>query len=444
MTSPPPAAPRGNHRAQRAPAVGITRIVQTDELPAGVDALASADGKTIIVRASLDQLSRRRAMREVMASIRRFPRLALYPAISLEATRQIARRIASAIASVTQAIQQLAASVGEHVSGLTVAVTAAAGTAAVVTAVVVTASPNAGTGVGRGSSDPPGASISWADGHRIARATLPATPLHYLGVYEAGVPDSYAPVQDFYADVGIDPNIALYYSSWFEKFNSGFAEQAYDAGATPAVQIEPFGVSMAGIAAGKYDNYLERYATQVVDYGHPVVIGFAHEPDGDWYPWGAGSVAPGTWIAAWRHVVDVFRNAGAYNVIWLWTVNAEGPEADMVESWWPGPGYVSWIGIDGYFYRPGDTFSKVFGPVLSMVSGLGKPVLISETAVGPGTGNQTGGIANLFAGLRQNRLLGLIWFDMDQDGGELSQDWRLEGNPRAVAAFRAAAGYISS
>jgi mannan endo-1,4-beta-mannosidase len=445
MTFPPPATPGGSHRARprQSGAAPVTRIVRTDELPPGVDALASADGKTIIVRASLDPLSSRRAMREVLASGRRFPRLALYPALSLAAIRQVERRVVTALSSSSQTVQQVASNAAEHMRGLAVAVTAAAGTAAVVTAVVVTATPAPGAGscrTGGHHPDPPAATNQ----HRISRVHLPATPLHYLGVYVDGVPDSYQPVVDFGANVGVTPNIALYYSSWNEKFKLAFAEQAYQDGATPAVQIEPFTASMAAIAAGKYDAYLDQFADAVVDYGHPVIIGFAHEPDGDWYPWGAPNVTPATWTAAWKHVVDVFRSQGADNVTWLWTVNSQGPEADMAAAWWPGPGYVTWIGVDGYFANPGDTFASVFGPILSVVSGFDKPVLISETAVGPGTHHQVLGINDLFAGLRAKRLLGLIWFDQDQDSGEFHQDWRLEGSRAATAAFRADAGSIHS
>jgi len=321
MTSPPPPVPGrrpGSHA--RAASVGITRIVQTDELPPGVDAMASADGKTVIVRASLDQASRRRAMREVLASVRRFPRLALYPALSAEVIKQGLRRVDSAVTSASQVIQQLLAAAGDHLNGLAVAITAAAGTAAVVTAVAVTATPNPAAG-GRTT---PGDGAGTTGPHPIARATLPADPLSYLGVYENGVPDSFAGVIQFETTLEVEPNIALYYSSWNESFNSSFAWQAYDNRVIPAVQIEPFGISMAGIAAGQYDQYLESYAAQVRDFGHAVIIGFAHEPNGSWYPWGADSVSPATWIAAWRHVVNVFNAAGAQNVIWLWTVNAQG------------------------------------------------------------------------------------------------------------------------
>jgi mannan endo-1,4-beta-mannosidase len=446
MTSPPPPAPQGRPARHAAGSAGVTRIVQTDDLPAGVDALASSDGKTVIVRASLDQARRRQATREVMASVRRFPRLALYPAMTLEAVRQLARRVSGAAAAATQSLQQVASVAGDHVSGLAVAATAAAGTVAVVTVVVATASPNAGAGASSPAAGarPPAAAEAGGGPHRVAHATLPAKPLSYLGVYADGVPEGFGGVTQFAARVGVNPNIALYYSSWSEQFKSAFAWQAYDDNVTPAVQVEPFGVSMAAIADGKYDGYLDQFAGQVRDFGHAVIIGFAHEPNGSWYPWGEGSVSPAVWIAAWRHVVDVFRGQGADNVIWLWTVNSQGTQAAMAGAWWPGSGYVSWVGVDGYYAAPGDNFQRVFGTVLTEVQGFGKPVIISETAVGPGTGDQVSGIDNLFAGLRSSRLLGLIWFDEAQDSGQYKQDWRLEGSSALISAFRQAGGYISS
>jgi hypothetical protein len=69
-----------------------------------------------------------------------------------------------------------------------------------------------------------------------------------------------------------------------------------------------------------------------------------------------------------------------------------------------------------------------------------KPVLLSETAVGP-FGDQAALIPGLFAGVQQGNLLGLVWFDVAQHQGEFHLDWRLEGQGRgaAQAAFRQAA-----
>jgi hypothetical protein len=60
---------------------------------------------------------------------------------------------------------------------------------------------------------------------------------------------------------------------------------------------------------------------------------------------------------------------------------------------------------------------------------------LSETAVGPGTGNVYAKIQDLFQGLVKDGLLGLVWFDKDQHAGIYHQDWRLEGNDTAQASF---------
>ena len=88
----------------------------------------------------------------------------------------------------------------------------------------------------------------------------------------------------------------------------------------------PTYASVPAIAAGAYDGYLRSYADSVRDFGHPVVIGFGHEMNAPWYSWGYGHVRPSTFVAAWRHIVTLFRGQGADNVTWLWTINADRAE----------------------------------------------------------------------------------------------------------------------
>src|SRR5580658_2768883 len=76
------------------------------------------------------------------------------------------------------------------------------------------------------------------------------TPIRYLGVFEPGSPDSYAGVENFAQVAGRKPNLVVYYSVWNEKFQEAFAEDVVSHGATPIIQIEPFSVSLAKIAAG--------------------------------------------------------------------------------------------------------------------------------------------------------------------------------------------------
>jgi mannan endo-1,4-beta-mannosidase len=282
---------------------------------------------------------------------------------------------------------------------------------------------------------------------RPVHVTLPVGPAAYLGAYTPGSPQGYAGMESFTAATGHQPNIALYYSGWNEPFQASFARAAHARRAVVAVQIDPRGVSVAAIAAGKYDAYLISYARAVERFGDQtgqgVIIGFGHEMNGPWYPWGYGHLAPSVFVAAWRHIVDVFRRQGADNVTWLWTVSWDdhlnvAPPA----AWWPGASYVTWVGLDGYYYHAGDQFAAIFGPATNQIRQLTlDPLLIAETAVAPGPA-QAAGIRNLFAGIGARGDLGLIWFDADQHGGPYKLDWRLEGDPAALAAFRqASAGY---
>lgn len=269
-----------------------------------------------------------------------------------------------------------------------------------------------------------------------ASGSLPAAPASYLGVYEAGALDSYQPVADFTGVAGRQPNLVGYYSGWGEAFQTSFAKTVDSHGAATIMQWDPTLASVAKIAAGGYDGYLRSFAASVRDFGHPVVIGFGHEMNAYWYSWGYGHLQAATFVAAWRHIVTLFRQQGANNVTWLWTVQADEPGTGPIGSWWPGAKYVNWVGIDGYYYQPSETFFSIFGKTITQVRALtGLPILLSEVAVGPNAG-QARKIPDLFSGMRLYDTIGLVWFDIAQHQGIYHQDWHIEDSQAAGTAFR--------
>lgn len=274
----------------------------------------------------------------------------------------------------------------------------------------------------------------------VAAARYPVRAGFHLGVFEPRETISYRQVNTFAAAVNREPDLVLCYSGWGEPFLRSFAETAYEHGAAPVVQMyPPAHGSLAGIAAGRRDRYLRSYAAQVRAFGHRVILSFAPEPNGPWYRWGWTHTPAATFVAAWRHIVRIFRRARATNVTWMLTLNIAFRNSGPVSAYWPGASYVNWIGIDGYYVRPADTFGSLFLTTVRAVRKLTrKPLLVSEAAVGPRAG-QVRGIRNLFGGIRRYGLTGLVWFDKRQHHGIYHQDWRLEDNPRAVAAFRHAA-----
>jgi mannan endo-1,4-beta-mannosidase len=267
--------------------------------------------------------------------------------------------------------------------------------------------------------------------HRVG-SSLSTNPASYLGLYPNGVPESFGGVTAFVAATGVKPDLVSYYSGWLEPFQSSFSAAAAKEGANPLVQIDPTDINIAAIAAGHYDAYLRSYAAAVRAYRYPVILSFGHEMNGYWYSWGYKQTSPVVFVDAWRHIVALFRALGAENVTWLWTINVIHNRAHVVSPgpWWPGGSYVTWVGIDGYYYNSSSVFASLFGPTIAAVRELTRdPILIAETAAATSAG-QPAKIADLFAGIRLYGLLGFVWFDSVH-----IENWRLDSQA-AIAAFR--------
>jgi mannan endo-1,4-beta-mannosidase len=258
---------------------------------------------------------------------------------------------------------------------------------------------------------------------------LAAAKASYLGVYAPGQCTSLS-AANFAAAAGRHPNLVECVTQWTGPFPAPFARAVYKHGALPLVQIEPTDASLAAIAGGEYDYYLQLYADSVRDFGHQVVIGFGHEMNAPSYSRGHTRTPSATFVAAWKHIVKLFRSQGADNVTWLWTIEADQAGTGPIMSWWPGANYVDWVGIDGFYTTPSDTFDSVFVHTIDEVRYFtSKPILLADTAVAHNS-RQYASILNLFSGMARYQMLGLVWLDA---GGS-----RLEGDPAAEAAFRVA------
>jgi Glycosyl hydrolase family 26 len=288
-----------------------------------------------------------------------------------------------------------------------------------------------------------------AIGIGVAAATRPwskADPGHaahavrYLGVYQPDAPGSYADLNQFAHAIGTQPNLVSYYSQWGEPFQTSFAATAAAHGATTLVQIDPKNVSLQSIANRRYDAYLSSYAAAVKAFGGKVVLSFGHEMNGNWYSWANHHTSAAVFVAAWRHIVTVFRAAGAENVTWLWTVNIVDTTDNHVpnpNAWWPGKSYVNWVGIDGYYYSPSQDFAQVFGPTVVDVRALtGDPILIAETGASLAAG-RAAKITDMFSGIQAYGLLGFVWFDANSINASTGEalEWRLS-SAAALGTFR--------
>ena len=197
------------------------------------------------------------------------------------------------------------------------------------------------------------------------------------------------------------------------------------------MQISPQGISLTSIANDHYDKYLKSFARQVSAFGYAVIIGFGRDMNSPGHSWTENHAVSDTWIAAWRHVVSIFKHAGANNVTWLWTIQGCGRGVESPLAWWPGASYVDWIGIDGFYSAGCNNFETVFGSTVTAVRRItSQPILLSETKFAPDT-NYPAQISQLLNGIYNYHLLGLVWFD-----AFARQTRRLEGRSGALLDFR--------
>ncbi len=244
----------------------------------------------------------------------------------------------------------------------------------------------------------------------------------YLGVTVDGGADL-AKIDAFAQQIGKKPNLVAI----FESFNDGFAaaevRKVYGYGGLAVIRWEPKNISMADIAAGKYDQYATTFAKAVRTLNLPIALTFAHEMNGSWYTWGTKSTTPAQYVAAWRHLHEIFVAQKATNVLWTWTPNVITYLKQVkLAPFYPGDDVVDWAGIDGYFSQHGPkTYSELFVPTINAIRGItAKPVVIVETGAEPGTA-RPGQLDNLLSAVATSSdVIGCVYFDMDA-----TKDWRL-------------------
>jgi hypothetical protein len=151
----------------------------------------------------------------------------------------------------------------------------------------------------------------------------------------------------------------------------------------PAAQAVPqLGYRNADVANGVQDAYLVRFARSLARFPGVVWLRYAHEMNGWWYPW---SRDPINYVRAWRHVVALFRAAGASNVKFVWSVNPSlyTPLArwyDHLRRYWPGGSWVDAVGSTMISFGGSKRYPVArFVPRLAALrGGFGRPLLLTE------------------------------------------------------------------
>jgi hypothetical protein len=218
--------------------------------------------------------------------------------------------------------------------------------------------------------------------------------------------------------------------------------------AVPTSLVQP-DYTLAKIAGGAHDSYIREFAEVARSWGHPFFLRFDAEMNGFWFPWGAtvnGNDAA-DYVAAWRHVHNIFRQVGADNATWVWCPNVDFTRTlTGLHSLYPGNSFVDWTCLDGFNWGSTrnsagwQSFDQVFGSTYKRIVKIapGKPMVIGEVASEERGGSKPKWIKNAFQTIpkRYPKVRAAIWFD-ERDQG---MNWPIESSKASIRAFRKAIG----
>lgn len=238
-------------------------------------------------------------------------------------------------------------------------------------------------------------------------------------------------IQKFKEDYGKKPALVMVFLDWNALPDRESLRDIYAEGSRLFLTWEPWttadkkGIDYGRVLAGADDAYLAAFAARVKSAPGEVYIRFAHEANGDWYPWSGPAVGRDRYIALYRHVVDFFRARGVDNARWVFSVNWEdAPGKNHFSLYYPGARYVDLVGIDGYNWGKNRwvSFERIFARrYRDVVLRYGKPVMISEFGSASGApGMKARWIREAMKTIcRMKEIKAFVLFNVDKEA-----DWR--------------------
>jgi hypothetical protein len=245
------------------------------------------------------------------------------------------------------------------------------------------------------------------------------------------------------AQLGRRLGVDSHYYNWADSFPGSVENADAVVGRTPMDTW--WGIDPRLIVNGSQDSLISARAKAVAAYGKPLFLRWGAEMNGNWFAW-SGSVVgddPSVFVAAWRHIHDIFAAVGVHNVAWVWAPNADSHPGGVSNTSWnnwrnyyPGDAYVDWVGIDGYNWgsrNSWQSFGQIFAPVYEDYSER-KPIMIAESGSVEAGGNKAAWLADAATWIKAHPdIAALVWFDTDRSSSRL--DWRASSSPSALSAY---------
>jgi hypothetical protein len=247
--------------------------------------------------------------------------------------------------------------------------------------------------------------LGWFAPYRTDTERLRQPEHVLLGAFDDGLPTSVEGVWALEEALGTRFPLVHFFTAWGSKPHQQFPARTVQAiarlGSVPVITWEPWlgdfsesahpalppaserdAGGMAAVARGDYDFYLERWARDAAEHGQPIFVRLGHEMNDAYrYSWGPHNNRTEDYVEMYRHVVRTFREAGADNVIWVWSphVAYEG-----FEAYYPGGDVVDWVATTALnygnvaYWSAWWSFEEIFERKYEQLRAFGKPIMIAE------------------------------------------------------------------
>jgi beta-mannanase len=284
----------------------------------------------------------------------------------------------------------------------------------------------------------------------LAAASHAATPI--MGKFSPPAGDIYLGVStdwdrlDKFDQVAGLPNGPAIYGRWTTPdgdFQPILDQVAQRPGLTPMVTWN-LPLVAGQVTDGSHDAYITAQANEVKAFGKPVFIRLDWEMNAYWYPnWNLSPVTPAEYVASWRHVVDLFNQAGVTNAAFVWCPNvgdyfSTTGARTRTSAWYPGDDVVDWVGLDAYpqSNTPDNLLNETDGmnQMANFALAHGKPMMLAEWAPNTPHPDTADPINLVFNWAQANSAVqALVYFDFITQG----KDFTLADHPVGAATYQA-------
>ncbi len=247
--------------------------------------------------------------------------------------------------------------------------------------------------------------LTWFDVYKNNLDSLKNPSIILLGTYDNETTESFESIINLEDSLHMAFPLIHLFTAWGSKPEEQFpklqVETILELGSIPFITWEPWLIDfdeqeypnlrplkerdmggLADVAAGMYDPYIIKWASEVAKLNTPLFLRVGHEMNDPYrYPWGPQNNTPQDFIDAWKHIHAVFDSAGAEKVIWIWSPH---PAYGYYDAFYPGDDQVDYVGVTALNYGAVAnwsqwwTFEEIAGKYYPQLAAFNKPIMISE------------------------------------------------------------------